>query len=176
MNQISTTLQWTGIFLALALKCKDKRQTMQAFRCLGLIFSAQDDDETALSLFNIALDGFTFMDVHRWRADCMVQIADILNSRGEVMKAVGLWKAARPLFERSSQMKNMLKLDAKLAEVDFAVLVEYDEKFQRLSELYVPGSAPEEIYIVEEEEEDELSQPSDFGDKGRQGVLVSIAV
>jgi hypothetical protein len=40
----------------------------------------------------------------------------------------------------------------------------------------VPGSAPEEIYIVEEEEEDELSQPSDFGDKGRQGVLVSIAV
>jgi chorismate mutase len=106
---------------------------MQAFRCLGLIFSAQDDDETALSLFNIALDGFTFMDVHCWRADCMVQIADILNSRGEVMKAVGLWKAARPLFERSSQMKDMLKLDAKLAEVDFAVLVEYDEKFQRLS-------------------------------------------
>ncbi|KAJ7242053.1 hypothetical protein C8J57DRAFT_1477570 [Mycena rebaudengoi] len=41
MNEIPNTLQWTGIFLGLALKCKDKHQTMQAFRCLGQIFSAQ---------------------------------------------------------------------------------------------------------------------------------------
>ncbi|KAJ7254831.1 hypothetical protein C8J57DRAFT_1656907 [Mycena rebaudengoi] len=45
--------------------------TMQAFRCLGQIVSAEGDDETTLSLFNIALDGFTFMDIHHWRADCM---------------------------------------------------------------------------------------------------------
>ncbi|KAJ7265196.1 hypothetical protein C8J57DRAFT_1230218 [Mycena rebaudengoi] len=148
--------------------------TMQAFRCLGQIFSAQGDDDTALRLFNVALDGFTFMDVHRWRADCMVRIAGILNGRGEVMKAFGLWKAARPLFERSSQMKDMIKLDAKLAEVDSAVLVEYDEKIQHLSDLCVPGSTPEEKYFVEDEEvdEDELAQTSDFGDKGRQEVLV----
>ncbi|KAJ7279711.1 hypothetical protein C8J57DRAFT_1570757 [Mycena rebaudengoi] len=133
MNGISTTLQWGGVFLSLALRCKDKYQTMHAFRCLGQILSAEGDDETALSLFNVALDGFTFMDVHRWRADCMVQIADILNSRGEVMKAVGLWMAARPLFERSSQMKDIIKLDAKLAEVDSAVLVVYEEKLQHLA-------------------------------------------
>jgi hypothetical protein len=72
MNDIPTTLRWTGVFFGLALKCKDKRQTMQAFRCLGQIFSTKGEDETALSLFNVALDGFTFMDVHRWRADCMV--------------------------------------------------------------------------------------------------------
>jgi hypothetical protein len=69
---MSTTLQWAGVFISLALKCTDKRQTMQAFRCLGKIFSAQGDDETALSLFNVALDGFTFMDLHHWRGDCMV--------------------------------------------------------------------------------------------------------
>jgi hypothetical protein len=57
MNGIPTTLRWGGVFLSLALKSKDNRQTMQAF-----------------SLFNVALDGFTFMDVHRWRADCMVQM------------------------------------------------------------------------------------------------------
>ncbi|KAJ7212812.1 hypothetical protein C8J57DRAFT_1603973, partial [Mycena rebaudengoi] len=113
MNGISTTLRWAGIF------------------------SAEGDDETALSLFHVALDGFTFMDVHRWRADCMVRIADILNSHGEVMKAVGLWKSARPLFKRSSQMKDVTKLDEKLAEVDSAVLVEYEEKLQHLSELHV---------------------------------------
>ncbi|KAJ7248809.1 hypothetical protein C8J57DRAFT_1672681, partial [Mycena rebaudengoi] len=130
MNDIQTTLHWTGIFLGLALRCKDKRQTMQAFRCLGQIFSAEGDDETALSLFNVALDGFTFMDIHRWRADCMFRIAEILHHRGEAMKAVQLWKAARPLFEISSQMKDVLKIDAKLAEVDSAVLMEYEEQLQ----------------------------------------------
>ncbi|KAJ7201759.1 hypothetical protein C8J57DRAFT_1736027, partial [Mycena rebaudengoi] len=141
MNDIRTTLRWTGSFLGLALKCKEKRQTMQAFRCLGQIFSVQGDNETALSLFNVALDGFTSMDIHRWRADCMVQIGNILNNRGEVMKAVELWKAARSLFERSSQMKDILMISGKLAEVDSAVLAEYKEQLQRHSELHVSVSA-----------------------------------
>ncbi|KAJ7264244.1 hypothetical protein C8J57DRAFT_1624734 [Mycena rebaudengoi] len=157
MNPISTTLRWGSVFLSLALKCKDRRQTMQAFRCLGQIFAAQGDDETALSLFNVALDGFTFMDVHRWRADCMVRIAGIMNNHGEVMKAVELWKAARPLFKRSSQMKNIIIIDAKLAEVDSAVWVKYEEQLQQLSELHVPGSAPELSYIGDYEEQDNLA-------------------
>jgi tetratricopeptide (TPR) repeat protein len=130
MNSISTTLRWAGVFLSLASKCKDKHQTMQALRCLGKIFSAEGDNETALSVFNVALAGFTFMDVHHWRADCMVHIGDILNNRGEVMKAVKLWKAARPLFNRSSQMKDIIKIDAKLAEVDSALLDKYEEQLQ----------------------------------------------
>jgi tetratricopeptide (TPR) repeat protein len=77
MSSAQTTLGWVGIFLTLALKSKDKLSTMKAFRCLGQIFVAQGDDGTALSLFTVALDGLTFMDVHHWRADCMVQIADI---------------------------------------------------------------------------------------------------
>jgi tetratricopeptide (TPR) repeat protein len=152
MNDIQNTLRWTGIFLGLALKCKDKRQTIQAFRCLGQIFSAKGDDETALNLFNVALDGFSFMDIHRWQADCMVRIADILQARGEVIRAVGLWKIARPLFERSSQMGDIVMIDAKLADVDSAVLFEYEEQLQHLSELHVPVSAPEGAYITEEDE------------------------
>ncbi|KAJ7256306.1 hypothetical protein C8J57DRAFT_1650728 [Mycena rebaudengoi] len=176
MNNIMTTLRWTGIFLGLALKCKDKRQTMQAFRCLGQILSANGDNETALSIFEVALDGFTSMDVHHWRADCMARIAGIMNNRGEIRKAVELWKAARPLFKRSSQMKDIIMIDANLAEVDAAVLVEYEEQLQRLSELHVPGGA-QGTYIVEvveeeEEEDDKLAEENDFGDKGRQGVLV----
>ncbi|KAJ7209929.1 hypothetical protein C8J57DRAFT_1733705 [Mycena rebaudengoi] len=176
MNGIPTTLQWTGIFLGLALKFKNKLHTMQAFRCLGQIFSAKGDDETALSLFNVALDGFTFMDVHRWRADCMVRIGDILNNCGEVIKAIELWQTARPLFERSSQMKDVIKIDRKIAEVDSAILAKYEEQLQHLSELHVPVSALEEAYITEEEEEEEeekkLAQGSDIWDKGRRGVLV----
>ncbi|KAJ7261201.1 hypothetical protein C8J57DRAFT_1719913 [Mycena rebaudengoi] len=176
INDMQTTLKWTGIVLGLALKYKDKRQTMQAFRCLGQIFSAQGDDETALSLFRVALDGFTFMDVHRWRADCMVRIGDILNNHGEVIKAIELWKTARPLFERSSQMKDVIKIDTKIAEVDSAILAKCEEQLQHLSELHVPVSALKEAYITEEEEEEEeenkLAQGSEIWDKGRHGVLV----
>jgi tetratricopeptide (TPR) repeat protein len=175
LNNIMTTLRWAGIFLSLAFKYKEKHQTMQAFRCLGQIFSAQGDDETALSLFNVALEGFTFMDVHRWRADCMVRIADILNDRGEAIKAVELWKAARPLFERSSQVKDILRIDGKLAEVDSAVLAEYEEQLQQLSELHIPASAPAEAYIVveeEEEKEEKLDEGSDVGNKGMPRVSV----
>jgi tetratricopeptide (TPR) repeat protein len=178
MNDIPTTLRWTGIFLGLALKCKDKHQTMYAFCCLGQIFSAEGDDETALNLFNVALDGFTFMNLHRWRADCMVKIGDILNNRGEVIKAIELWKTARPLFERSSHMKDAIKIDTKIAEVDSAILAKYEEQLQHLSELHVPVSALEEAYITEEEEEEEeeeenkLAQGSDIWDNGRHGLLV----
>ncbi|KAJ7264309.1 hypothetical protein C8J57DRAFT_413964, partial [Mycena rebaudengoi] len=161
MNDIPTTLRWGGLFLSLALKCKDKHQTMQAFQCLGQIFSAEGDNETALSLFIIALDGFTFMDVHRWRADCMVRIAGIKNNRGEVMKAIELWKTARPLFERSSQTKDIAQIDAKLAGVDSAVLAEYEEQLQPLS---VIGDN-------KEQGQDNLAQGSDF-EEGKQGVLV----
>ncbi|KAJ7234115.1 hypothetical protein C8J57DRAFT_1575548 [Mycena rebaudengoi] len=174
MNDIPTTLRWAVILLGQVVKSKDKLQTTQAFRCLGQILAAEGDNKTALTLFTVALDGFTFMDVHRWRADCMVQIADILNNHGEAMKAVELWNAARPLFERSSQMKDMVNIDAKLAKVDSAVLAEYAEQLQRLSELHVPRSGPEETFIVEGEEEegkDILAEESDLGDKGKEGVL-----
>ncbi|KAJ7272477.1 hypothetical protein C8J57DRAFT_1507323 [Mycena rebaudengoi] len=100
---------------------------MSAFRCLAQIFAALGEDETALNMFTIALDGFSFMDIHRWRADCMVHIADIFERRldsslymraGEVVKSVRLWKAARPLFERSSQAKDMTRINVKLAAVE----------------------------------------------------------
>jgi hypothetical protein len=175
MNNIMATFRWAGVFLSLALKSQDKLQTMQAFRCLGQIFAAEGDNEMALSLFKVALDGFTSMDVHHWREDCMVHIADILQDCGEVMKAIELWKAARFLFERSSQMKDIIKIDTKLAEVDSEVLVKSEEQLQRIAELNVRGSAPEETYIVEykeEEEENKVADGSDVGDEGRQGVVV----
>jgi hypothetical protein len=99
----------------------------------------------------------------------MVQIANILNNRGEVIKGVELWKAARPLFERSSQMKDVTRIDSKLAEVDSALLAEYEEQLQQLSELKVSVGAAEGTCIVEDEEKDE---GSDVGHQAMQGVLV----
>jgi hypothetical protein len=77
MNNFQNTLRWAGIFISLGLISKTKLATMKALCCLGQLFNAEGDDETAFSLFTVALDAFTFMDSHRWRAYCMVHIADI---------------------------------------------------------------------------------------------------
>jgi hypothetical protein len=49
-------------------------------------------------------------------------------------------------------------------------LAEYEEQLQRLSELHVPHTAPEEE--GEEEEEDKSDQESHVGDKGSEEILV----
>jgi tetratricopeptide (TPR) repeat protein len=128
MSDVKTTMGWAGLFLALALKSRNKLGIMKAFRCLGQIFAAQGDDDIALSLFTVALDGFTFMDVHHWRADCMVHIGDIWERRGEIMKSVELWKATRPLLQRASQAKDIARVDRKLADVDLAIMEKYERR------------------------------------------------
>jgi hypothetical protein len=150
MNNTQATIGWAGIFLVQALISKDKLAIMKALRCLGQIFAVQEDIDTALSLFNVALDGFTFMDVHQWRADCMVQIADIWISCGEVLRAVELWKAASPLFTRSLQARDVAQIDAKLATVEASILEHYKRQLQQLAELNVPAG----VSTVSQEEED----------------------
>jgi hypothetical protein len=47
----------------------------------------------------------------------MVQLGDISMLNGDVLKAVKLWLTAKPLFERSSQRKQLAELDLKLASL-----------------------------------------------------------
>jgi hypothetical protein len=122
MTSVLNTLRWAVIFLSLASKLKNKMATMKELCRLGQILVAEGDDKTAFSLFTVALDEFTFMDAHRWRADCMAQVADIYEKRGEVLKSVALWKMARPLFKRSSQAKDVIRLDMRLAAADLVFL------------------------------------------------------
>jgi len=90
----------------------------KALRCLGDFFVSEGDVYTAHNLFVVALDGFTYMDIHRSRADCMLRLGDIAQNGGDLVKAVEFWKEARPLFERSSQAKDILKIDNRLALVE----------------------------------------------------------
>ncbi|KAJ7824511.1 hypothetical protein B0H14DRAFT_3145662 [Mycena olivaceomarginata] len=83
MSNVETTFHWAGTFFAAVLVYRDVVLTYQALRCLGDIFLAEGDDETALNVFNAVLQGATEMDAHRRRADCMVRIGDVLMARGE---------------------------------------------------------------------------------------------
>jgi tetratricopeptide (TPR) repeat protein len=114
--------QWTTVFLAYSLKYKQTLQVHKALQFFGDTFLHQKDEDTAITLFTVALEGFTYMDVHRSRADCMMRLGDISNSRGDLSKAVKLWNTARPLFERSSQLKDVTCVDKRLACVDSDVL------------------------------------------------------
>ncbi|KAJ6616713.1 hypothetical protein B0H10DRAFT_1948876 [Mycena sp. CBHHK59/15] len=115
MGNLDSTFTWTVILLGVGLQGRNMLAIYRAFRCLGDTFSEQGDKDTALTLFETALEGFTAMEIHRGKADCLVRIGDIWKYRGHSETAETFWKAARPLFQRSSQGKDVAKVDDRLA-------------------------------------------------------------
>ncbi|KAF7351893.1 CTLH domain-containing protein [Mycena venus] len=114
LNDQYTTAHWANVYLGSALKSKDSLAMMKAIKCFGEIFLSNGDNQTALNLFTVALGGFTFMDVHRWKGTCMIRIADILAARGEFLKSREFWTSGRVLLARCSQVTDTALVDAKL--------------------------------------------------------------
>ncbi|KAJ7846598.1 hypothetical protein B0H14DRAFT_3678344 [Mycena olivaceomarginata] len=108
--------RWAVVFLAFALHPQVRSRLMvnHALRRLGDVLVAQAADETALNILTVALGGFTQMDVHRSRAECMRTIGDVYVGRGDLRRAREMWEAARPLFERSEQKKQVASIVKKL--------------------------------------------------------------
>lgn len=116
-RQDNTTdfLRYSVLFLVHAGKLKDRRS--QALARLGDVFLRRNDEETALTLLEIALEGFIYMDIHCDRGDCMVKIGDIMQRRGDVAVAQKLWKSARIAFLRSSQDRKVESCDERLSAI-----------------------------------------------------------
>ncbi|KAJ7268432.1 hypothetical protein C8J57DRAFT_1612495 [Mycena rebaudengoi] len=90
MNHVHDVWHWAGTFLAFSVVTKNSLTLMKAIRCYGNLFAVSGEDSMAFTLFQVALEGFTFMDVHRWKAKCMIDIGDILERRGELHKSMAL--------------------------------------------------------------------------------------
>jgi tetratricopeptide (TPR) repeat protein len=75
---------WTTVYLAHSIKFKEKLGINKALQFLGDIFLAQADEDTAVSLFIVSLEGFTHMDVHRSRAECMLRLGDISKGHDDL--------------------------------------------------------------------------------------------
>ncbi|KAJ7861919.1 hypothetical protein B0H13DRAFT_2567604 [Mycena leptocephala] len=110
--------RWPVVYLGHAHQAKEKLAVHKALLFLGDVFISQGDDDTAYSLFTAALEGFNCMDVHRSRAQCLLRLGDLAHKKGDVSRAVDHWTTARPLFERSSQTKDVAQIDARLAELE----------------------------------------------------------
>jgi hypothetical protein len=154
---------WPTVFFVHSLKSKLKLKIYIALRFLGDVFLSGNDESTATSLFTIALEGFTYMDVHQGRADCMLRLGDISKEHGGLLKAVGLWKVSKPLFERSSQAKEVEKVNERLAVVNNDVLEQHRNNLARLAELNAPSGIVQELEdtsdISENEDLEKLDSP-----------------
>lgn len=108
---------WPVLLLLLGLKLKNKKAVYEGFEFLGKACMTEGDMDTAANLLTLALDAFTYMDIHLSHAECMLRLGDIEQGHGNWEKAVGYWSASRPLFELSSQAKMAEAIDEGLAMV-----------------------------------------------------------
>ncbi|KAJ7041797.1 hypothetical protein C8F04DRAFT_1230249 [Mycena alexandri] len=111
------SISWTIVFLAYSVKTRKGLEIHKALQFMGDIFLRENDEATAISLFTLALEGFTLMDVHKSRADCMIRLGDICKNNGNLPKAMELWETAQPLFKCSSQAKQVQNINERLLEI-----------------------------------------------------------
>jgi hypothetical protein len=102
------------MYLVHAHRLKQKLDLHKALQFLGEMFIVTGDDDTAHNLFAVALEGFTAMDVHRSRARCLLRLGDLAEKRGNSAVAAGLWREAQPLFEKSSQGRDVERIQSRL--------------------------------------------------------------
>ncbi|KAJ7788476.1 hypothetical protein B0H13DRAFT_1936597 [Mycena leptocephala] len=131
---------WTTVFLVHSLKRTEKLGIYKALKFLGDVFLSQNDEHTALSLFTIRMHAPT------WRH---------FYGHGNLLKAVEFWERARPLFERSSQAKQVQHINERVANISEDVLEQHRNNLARLAELNAPAGTVEEL-------EDDLSDIEDL--------------
>ncbi|KAJ6480400.1 hypothetical protein C8R45DRAFT_933318 [Mycena sanguinolenta] len=114
--------RWAVVFLAFAMRPKVRSMLMmhQALRSLGDALAEEGADDSALSILAISLEGFTWMDVHQSKAECMRTIGDIYLRRGDSDGARQIWIDALPLFKRSEQTRDVAELEDRLARFNCA--------------------------------------------------------
>jgi predicted unusual protein kinase regulating ubiquinone biosynthesis (AarF/ABC1/UbiB family) len=110
------------------------------------------------------------MDVHRSRAECMLQLGDISKGQGNLLMAVEFWKAARPLFERSLQAKQVQHIDEKVANISKDVLKQHRNNLVHLAELSALAGTVEEL---DNDLSDEDLAKIDMGDVKEPGLIAA---
>ncbi|KAJ6603424.1 hypothetical protein DFH09DRAFT_1068586 [Mycena vulgaris] len=135
------TSKWTVVYLAYAHRSQQRSALHKALCFFGDVVLCQGDVKTAHSLFTVALEGFTQMDVHRSRAQCMLRLGDLAKQRNDWVEAKALWEQARPLLTRSLQAKEIVEVDNRLAALKQDILAKDRQTLARLRNLEVPRTS-----------------------------------
>ncbi|KAJ7928345.1 hypothetical protein B0H13DRAFT_2311624 [Mycena leptocephala] len=116
------SFRWAMVYFAFAQKANKPADRLDALQRLADIYLLMGDDETALHLFQAALEGGTKMGIHRLRAECMARIGDIMLRRRDTMSAMDMWEAAHPLFIRSSCRKDAALVEERIQKLSQSLL------------------------------------------------------
>jgi tetratricopeptide (TPR) repeat protein len=79
--------RWPVIYCVHAYKSNNTLALHKALLGLGDVFSTNKEDAVAMNLYLVALQGFTYMDVHHSRAQCMIRLGDLANKRGHTLNS-----------------------------------------------------------------------------------------
>ncbi|KAJ7133691.1 hypothetical protein C8R43DRAFT_1133228 [Mycena crocata] len=105
-------------YFAFAHTTRNWKEVNASLQRIGDVFVSEGDDGTANSLFALALENFTMMDIHQSKADCMIRIGDIRRRSGDLKNARDWWTRAQPLFEKSSQANDVQQCQTRLLEYE----------------------------------------------------------
>ncbi|KAJ7067372.1 hypothetical protein C8F01DRAFT_1121086 [Mycena amicta] len=118
MHSLDETARWAAVFLAYNLRVppatRNSLTVNQSLRCLGDVLARQGNDVDALSVLQLALEGFTQIDVHQSRAECMRTMADIYLRRGDANQWREFLTMAMDLFKRLQQWSKVALLEERL--------------------------------------------------------------
>ncbi|KAJ7907787.1 hypothetical protein B0H13DRAFT_1879242 [Mycena leptocephala] len=109
---------WTVVYLVNSLKRTEKLGIYKALKFLGDVFLSQEDEPTAI---NISM------------------------GHSGPLKAVEFWERARPMFERSSQAKQVQVIDERVANISEDVLEQHRNNLAHLAELNALAGTVEEL-------------------------------
>ncbi|KAJ6582425.1 hypothetical protein B0H19DRAFT_1061835 [Mycena capillaripes] len=120
---------WTIAFLAHSTKSKQHLKIHKTLLFLGDDFLVWGNEDTAINMFTVALDGFTYTT---WMFIAEKPIAC------EKLKAAELWEMARGLFERWSQAQQGEKIEKQPGSPDKTQCIGWKLK-DELRELPIKG-------------------------------------
>ncbi|KAK7053535.1 NB-ARC domain-containing protein [Favolaschia claudopus] len=111
------TFRWVVVSLAFFRKMKEPVESLNALRRLAAAHAVFSEEETALGLFQVALEGASKIGIHRLKAECMLGIGDIREKRGEREQAAEMWKGAHPLFVRCLRRTDAGAVEERLRRI-----------------------------------------------------------
>ncbi|KAJ7337682.1 hypothetical protein DFH08DRAFT_813003 [Mycena albidolilacea] len=105
---------------------------------IGDVALVQNDKNTAVSLFTTALEGFTHMDVHHSRAECVLQLGDICKQNNDLTETTEHWTTGK-------QVEN---IDKRLASAGEDVLKQHRNNLAWLAIADVPAVSLDDLSVA----------------------------
>ncbi|KAJ7730684.1 hypothetical protein DFH07DRAFT_969069 [Mycena maculata] len=159
-EDLRSTKHWATTYLAHGQITRSAPAVSWAFRLLGDIFLHERDDQTSATLFRVALEEFTRMDIYRGKAECFMRLGELALKTGQDTVAKELFSEARRMFLGSGMTAEAEQIDIRLLRTVPCALPESIPLSVRLvASLLFSESVPQSASPKERAEPPEVQLP-----------------